>query len=41
MKTCRKLGISFYRYLGDRPRVPGAKPVPPLSDLVRQATATA
>src|SRR4051794_6487905 len=24
MKTCRKLGVSFYRYLGDRLRVPGA-----------------
>jgi hypothetical protein len=41
MKTCRKLGISFYRYLGDRLRVPGAMPVPPLLDLVRQAAATA
>jgi transposase IS66 family protein len=38
MKTCRKLGVSFYRYLGDRLRVPGAMPVPPLPDLVRQAT---
>ena len=41
MKTCRKLGVSFYRYLGDRLRVPGAMPVPPLPDLVRQAAATA
>lgn len=41
MKTCRKLGVSFYRYLGDRLRVPGAEPVPPLPDLVRQAAATA
>jgi hypothetical protein len=39
MKTCRKLGVSFYRYLGDRLRVPGAMPVPPLPDLVRQAAA--
>ena len=39
MKTCRKLGLSFYRYLGDRLRVPGAMPVPPLPDLVRQAAA--
>jgi hypothetical protein len=37
MKTCRKLGVSFYRYLGDRLRVPGAAPIPPLPDLVRQA----
>jgi hypothetical protein len=41
MKTCRKLGVSFYRYLGDRMRVPGAQPVPPLPDLVRQAATTA
>jgi hypothetical protein len=41
MKTCRKLGVSFYRYLGDRLRVPGAAPVPPLPGLVRQATALA
>ena len=41
MKTCRKLGISFYRYLGDRLRVPGAMPVPPLPELVRQAPAPA
>ena len=37
MTTCRKLGVSFYRYLGDRLRVPGAAPIPPLPDLVRQA----
>ncbi|MBV1796524.1 transposase [Siccirubricoccus sp. G192] len=41
MKTCRKLGVSFYRYLGDRLRVPGAEPIPPLPDLVRQADAPA
>jgi hypothetical protein len=40
MKTCRKLGVSFFRYLGDRLRVPGATPIPPLPDLVRQAAAT-
>jgi hypothetical protein len=39
MKTCRKLGVSFFRYLGDRLRVPGATPIPPLPDLVRQAAA--
>ena len=39
MKTCRKLGVSFYRYLGDRLCVPGAEPIPPLPDLVRQAAA--
>jgi hypothetical protein len=37
MKTCCKLGVSFWRYLGNRPRVPGAMPVPPLPDLVRQS----
>jgi hypothetical protein len=41
MKTCRKLGVSFYRYLGDRMRVPGAVPIPPLPDLVRQVGASA
>ena len=41
MKTCRKLGVAFYRYLGDRLRVPGAEPIPPLPDLVRQAGASA
>jgi hypothetical protein len=35
MKTCRKLGGSFWRYLGHSLRVPGAMPVPPLPDLVR------
>ena len=37
MKTCRKLGVSFFRYLGHRPHVPGAVTIPPLPDLVRQA----
>jgi hypothetical protein len=41
MKTCRKLGVSFFGYLGDRLRVPGAAVVPPLPDLVRQAASTA
>ena len=41
MKTCRKLGVSFWRYLGDRLRVPGAMSVPPLPDLVRQAATPA
>src|ERR671916_2074176 len=39
MKTCRKLGVPFFRYLGDRLRVPGATPIPPPPDLVRQAAA--
>ena len=37
LKTCRKLGVSFWRYLGNRLRVPGAMPVPPLPNLIRQA----
>ena len=41
MKTCRKLGVSFFRYLGDRLRVPGASTIPPLPDLIRQAATTA
>jgi hypothetical protein len=41
MKTCRKLGVSFYRDLGDRLRVPDAMPIPLLPDLIRQAAATA
>ena len=40
MKTCRKLGVSFYRYLGDRLRVPVVMPIPLLPDLIRQAAAT-
>ncbi len=36
MKTCRKLRISFWHYLGDRLQVPGASPVPSLPGLVRQ-----
>jgi hypothetical protein len=35
MKTCAKLGLSFFAYLGDRLGVPGAEPVPPLAQLVR------
>jgi Transposase IS66 family len=36
-KTCSKLGISFWDYLGARLAVPGNQPVPLLGDLVRQA----
>ena len=35
LKTCQKLGISFFVYLGARLGVPGAPVIPPLSDLVR------
>ena len=41
MKTCRKLGVSFFRHLGHRPHVPGAATVPPLPDLVRLAASAA
>ncbi len=41
MKTCAKLGLSFFRYLGDRLHVPGVASVPRLSDLVRKAATPA
>ncbi len=41
MKTCRKLKVLFFRYLGDRLHVPGALTIPPLPDLVRQAATPA
>ncbi len=34
-KTCRKLGISFWNYLGDRFGVPGAPAVPRLAEVIR------
>ena len=40
-KTCAKLGISFWDYLGDRLAVDGRDPVPYLPDLVRQRQAPA
>ena len=40
MKTCSKLKVSFFRYLGDRLHVPGAITILPLPDLVRQAATT-
>jgi hypothetical protein len=33
-KTCSKLGISFWDYLGDRLAIPGSPPIPPLPHLV-------
>ena len=41
MKTCSKLKISLFRYLGDRLHVPSAIVIPPLPDLVRQAVVVA
>ena len=34
-KTCTKLGVTFWDYLGSRLRVPGQRVIQPLSDLVR------
>ena len=34
-KTCTKLGIAFWDYLGSRLAIPGHPTVPPLSDLIR------
>ena len=34
-KTCRKLGVSFWNYLGARLGVAGAPAVPPLPELIR------
>jgi len=41
MKTCSKLEVSFFRYLGDRLHVPGSDTIPPLPDLVRQVVTPA
>ncbi len=41
MKTCAKLEIPFWDYLGDRLKVPGAANVPQLPDLVSQPNALA
>ena len=38
-KTCAKLGIAFWHYLGSRLAVPNLPSVPPLSDLVRHRCA--
>jgi len=34
-KTCAKLGIAFWDYLGSRLDIEGRSAVPPLADLVR------
>ena len=34
-KTCAKLGLSFWDYLGDRLAIPGQRVIPYLPDLVR------
>jgi hypothetical protein len=35
MKTCQKLGISFWGYLGHRLGLPDAIPVQPLAEILR------
>lgn len=39
LKTCSKLGVSYYQFLGDRFAVPGVTAVPPLPILVSLAKA--
>ena len=34
-KTCRKLGVAFWDYLGDRIGGVGAPAIPPLPELIR------
>ena len=41
MKTCSKLGVSFFHYLGNRLQISAVMTVPPLPDLVQQAAASA
>jgi hypothetical protein len=38
LKTCAKLAVSFWDYLGARLKIPEADPVPWLPDLIRQRT---
>ena len=40
-KTCRKLGVAFWHYLGNRLGVLGGQTVPPLPDLIRGRAAPA
>ena len=40
MKTCTKLGVSFFAYLGDRLDIPAQAPIPPLPDLLSQTAPT-
>lgn len=34
MKTCQKLGLSFWDYLGDRLGIGGQDAIPPLATLI-------
>ena len=40
-KTCQKLGLSFWDYLGARLQVAGAAGIPSLPDLIQQRAARA
>ncbi|MGI9452120.1 MAG: hypothetical protein ACR2QH_15990 [Geminicoccaceae bacterium] len=40
IKTCQKLGVSFFDYLGHRLDIPSAPTIPPLPDLVLAAKAS-
>jgi len=40
MKTCNKLGIRFWDYLGDRLHVQGAPHIPSLPNIIRQNCST-
>ncbi len=40
IKTCDRLDIGFWDYLGSRLQVPDAPFIPPLADLIRQRAAT-
>lgn len=37
MKTCMKLGVSFFDYFGDRLGIPGEAPIVWLPNLIGQA----
>jgi hypothetical protein len=39
LKTCAKLGVSFWDYLGARLKIPDAGAIPWLPDLIRQRAA--
>jgi len=39
LKTCAKLDVSFYRFLGDRLAVPGAPAVQSLPHIIRLSSA--
>jgi Transposase IS66 family len=40
-KTCAKLGIAFWDYLGSRLQVPNHPAIPPLPQLIRHRCASA